>query len=140
VSLIATEGMGQRRITLGGGNQTLTINTGIAGGQLVDVVNTNCTLTYSAGNRIRKITVRTTCPGQSFNLSVVATNVTRGTAQAAVTLTNGMASTDFIRDIPRNTNNATCRLNYTASATFAQGNSAEFGNDTHTVLYTIVTQ
>jgi hypothetical protein len=140
--LITIETAGQTTsITINGGNQTMTITTGIADGQLVDVVNTSCTLTYSTNrNRIRKITVGTACPSQNFNLSVVATNVTGGTAQAEVNLTNGMASTDLIRDIPASTNNATCRLNYTASATFAQGNSTDFGNDVHTVTYTIVRQ
>jgi hypothetical protein len=140
IFLITSEAAGQRSVTMSGGNQTLTITTGIAGGQLTNVTNTSCTLTYGTGARIRKITVQTTCAGQSFNLSVVATNVTRGTAQSAVTLVNGAAAVDFIRDIAANTTNATCRLQYTASATFAQGCSTEVGNDVHTVTYTIITQ
>ncbi len=119
----------------------MTITTGIAGGQLVNVINTTCYLTYHGSlTHVKKITVSTTCPGQSFNLSVVGTVTGGGTAQAAVTLTTGMASTDFVRDIPVNTTNGRCTLNYTASATFAQGNSTDFGNDVYTITYTIVTQ
>jgi hypothetical protein len=140
VLVIATEGAGQS-LAIGGGNQTLTINTGIPNGQLIDIVNTTGTLTYSTPIwpfRNWKITVGTSCPGQSFYLSVVATNVTRGTAAPEVTLTSGSPAVDFITGISIWTNNATCRLNYTASATFAQGNSTEVGNDVHTVTYTLL--
>ena len=141
VLLFTTEGTGQS-LTLGGGNQTLTINSGIPGGQLVDVVNATCTLSYVIPLlplRNWKITVNSTCPGQNFDLSVVATNVTRGTAAPEVTLLSGNPAIDFITGIgPSFWQSYSCRLNYTASATFAQGNSTEVGNDVHTVTYTLL--
>ncbi len=141
VFLIANESLGQA-ISIGGGNPTLTITTGIPDGQLVSVVNTNCTMQYRRQGRISKITVETSCPNQSFNLSVVATNVTavEGTAQPAVNLINGNPAMDFIRDNPTTGRRRTCTLNYTASATFDQGCSTDVGNDVHRVTYTILAQ
>ncbi len=137
--LIASEGRSQ--VTVGGGNITMTITTGIAGGQLTNIVNTVTTLQYQKQKKISKITVATACTGQRFNLQVVATSATRGTAQPAVVLVNGNPAMDFIRDIPSTGGkNSTCTLQYTASATFAQGNSTELGNDVHTVTYTIQAQ
>jgi hypothetical protein len=136
--LIVNEGRSQ--VTVRGGNITLTIATGIAGGQLTNVVNTITTLRYTKQARISKITVATACAGQRFNLQVVATSATRGTAQPAVMLINGNPAVDFIRDMPRTGGAGTCTLQYTASATFAQGNSTELGNDIHTVTYTIQAQ
>jgi hypothetical protein len=141
VLFIATEGAGQA-LTIGGGNQTLTITTGIAGGQLVNVVNINTTLTYTTPRLPRqnwRMTVSASCPGQRFNLSVLATNVTAGVAAPAVTLITGNPAIDFITAIPRRMTNATCRLQYTASATFDEGNSSELGNDVYTVTYTLLT-
>jgi hypothetical protein len=76
------------QVSVNGGNQTMTISTGIAGGQPVSVLNTACSLSYQKQSKISKITVATSCPGQSFNLSVLATNVTRGTAAPEVSLEN----------------------------------------------------
>ncbi len=86
-----------------------------------------------------KLLSGTVCNGQSFNLSVLATTVTSGVAVGTVDLVTGSPAIDFIRDIPRRAGGS-CRLNYTASATFAQGNSTENGNDSHRVTYTIVRQ
>jgi hypothetical protein len=123
------------------GNQTLNITTGTAGGTMTSVVNTNSQLRYWRKAQVAKITVRTTCPGQSFSLAVVATGVTRGVAAPQVDLVNGMLAVDFITNIPRTGfTSATPTLRYTASATFAQGNSAELGNDVHTVTYTLQVQ
>jgi hypothetical protein len=128
-------------IRVNGGNQTMTISTGTAGGQPISVLNTTCTLAYKKQAKISKITVRTSCPGQSFNLSVLATNVTKGTAAPQVSLVNGNPAMDLITDIPRTgTTNATCTLQFTASATFSQGNSTELGNDVHAITYTILAQ
>jgi hypothetical protein len=124
------------------GNPTLNITTGAAGSEPIPVVNTATRLRYWRQAAISKITVRTTCPGQSFTLKVVATGVTRGVAAPEVTLVNGMLDTDFITNIPRTGVwiYVTVTLRYTASATFAQGNSTEQGNDVHTVTYTIQVQ
>jgi hypothetical protein len=52
-----------------------------------------------------------------------------------------MLATNLITNIPAGFFNfATATLNYQASATFAQGNSAELGDDVHTVTYTITAQ
>lgn len=124
-----------------GGNITLTVTTGVAGGQPASVTNSVTSLRYRRQAVIAKITVQTTCPGQRFNLSVVATAATGGTAQPTVNLVNGMAAVDFITNIPTGgAVNKTATLLYTASSTFAQGNSTELGNDVHTVLYTYLAQ
>jgi len=124
------------------GNSTINITTGAAGGQPVPVSNTSTTLKYWRKAAIAKVTVQTSCPTQAFNLQVVATGVTHGVAAPAVSLTNGMAAVDFITSIPSAAGwtSATITLQYTASATFAQGNSAELGNDVHTVTYTLQVQ
>jgi len=139
VFLISAEAIGQR-IRVRGGDPTMTITTGIAGGQLQDVINTDCSLRYTTPrnpNRRWKITVGTICLGQSFYLSVVATNATRGTEEPEVSLSDGSPAVDLVTSIPRNSNNARCTLQYTASAVFAQGNSNDVGNDVHTVTYTL---
>lgn len=125
-----------------GGNPTINITTGTAGGTMTSVVNTTSSLRYWRQAAVSKITVRTSCPGQSFSLSVVATGVARGVAAPEVTLVDGMLAVDFITSIPRTGvwSSTTPTLRYTASATFAQGNSAENGNDVHTVTYTIQVQ
>jgi hypothetical protein len=128
-------------IDVRGGNPTLNITTGSPGSEPIPVVNTATTIRYRRQAAVSKITVRTTCPGQSFTLKVLATGVTRGVAAPEVTLVNGMLDTDFITNIPdAGFTVTTITLRYTASATFAQGNSAEQGNDVHTVTYTIQVQ
>lgn len=128
-------------IKTGGGNPTLTVTTGVPGGLMVSVTNTATTLTYKRQSLLSKITVVTNCPGQHYSLSVVATSVTRGVAAPSVQLVNGNPAIDFVTSIPNSGfNSASCRLNYTAAPTFAQGNSSEFGDDTHTVTYTIQAQ
>lgn len=145
VLLIATVGAGQT-LTIGGGNQTITLTTGIAGGQLVNVINVNTTLDYTTppggGNPNYKITVSSSCMGQRFGLSVLAINLTgaaNGTPAPEVVLSSVSPAVDFITGIRKN-RTVTCTLQYTASATFAQGNSTELGNDVHDVTYTIQIQ
>jgi len=141
VLLIYTEGAGQQIRIRGTTNPTLRITTGIPDGQLVDAVNTGAYLRYSTPNYWTwKITVRTTCLGQSFTLHVLALNPQRGTAAPEVTLVSGSPAIDFITGIPRNSNNATATLQYTASATFNQGHSGDVNNDSHTVTYTLQQQ
>lgn len=132
------------QLTLRGiANPTVNITTGTAGGTMTSVVNTTSQIRYTRQAVICKITVRSTCPFQSFHLSVQATGVTRGTASVtAVVLTDGMLAVDFITGIPSagvwTTHTPTLR--YTASAAFSEGNSVEEGNDVHTVLYTLQAQ
>ena len=128
-------------IQITGGNLSMSITTAIAGQQPTSVTNTTASLRYRRQTLPTKITVATTCPGQRFSLAVVATSATGGTPAPQVNLVNGMAATNFITGIPRTgTNIKTCILRYTASARFDQGNSAELGNDVHTVTYTLVSQ
>ena len=128
-------------ISITGGNQTMTISAGTAGGQPTSVVNTSCTLKYKKQSRISKITVATSCPGQSYSLYIVATNVTKGVPAPQISLVNSNPAADLITDIPTTgTTNATCTLNFTAASTFAQGNSTEVGDDVHTITYTILAQ
>ena len=130
-----------QQLRLNGGNQTMTISTGVAGGQLTDAVNTSCTLRYRRQSTIAKITVATSCPGQNFTLRVLALSVTRGVAAPEVTLQDGAPAMDLITGIPSSGfTNATCTLRYTAAATFAQGNSTEVGNDVHAITYTLQAQ
>ncbi|MEX0602958.1 MAG: hypothetical protein WD295_06430 [Bacteroidota bacterium] len=132
----------QPAITLNGGNITMAITSGQAGLEPVAVTNTTISLDYRRQTAISKITVATTCPGQKFSLAVVATSASLGNIMPQVNLVNGMAAADLIRDIPQRPPPSlqTANLQYTASATFAQGNSAELGDDVHTVVYTIVAQ
>ncbi|MCX6135161.1 MAG: hypothetical protein NTU47_15225 [Ignavibacteriales bacterium] len=124
------------------GNVATTITTGAAGAQPVPDVDVSRTLKYWKKGAIAKITVRTVCPTQSFTLKVLATGVTRGSAAGEVTLVDGALDVDFIKDIPSTGawTNATITLQFTASATFAQGNSVELGNDSHTVTFTLQVQ
>jgi hypothetical protein len=60
-----------------------------------------------------------------------------------VTLTHGMPAADLIRDIALEGVNPPFRratVEYTASATFEQGNSTELGTDSHVITFTIVAQ
>jgi hypothetical protein len=143
IGMVASKAHAQTGIiTVRGGNITMNITTGAAGSQPVAVTNTVTTLRYWKQAQIAKITVSTSCPTQAFNLQVVATGVTYGVAAPAVSLTNGMLAVDFITNIPR-TGTWTRdepTLQYTASATFAQGNSAELNNDLHTLTYTLLVQ
>ncbi|RPI03617.1 MAG: hypothetical protein EHM64_12025 [Ignavibacteriae bacterium] len=124
-------------ISIAGTAPVLIIDAGTPGGQLTSVQNQNCILTYSTPvqpNRDWRITVNTNNTSPLFTLKVVAISPTRGTAEASVTL-NSSTAINFITAIPRKTNNATCNLQYTASATFARG----IGTDNHIVTYTLVT-
>jgi hypothetical protein len=129
------------QISVRGGNPLLSITTGTAAGQPVAVTNVTSSLRWTRQTVITKITVSTSCPGQRFTLSVTATNLSYGVAAPVVTLINGVLASDFVISIPTGgPQNKTCTLQYTASATFAQGNSTELGNDVHTVTYTLVAQ
>jgi len=137
---VATAQVGTIRIN--GGNLTMNITTGAAGSQPVADVDVTRTLQYWRKAAIAKVTVRTSCPTQAFTLRVLATGVVQGVAAPQVTLTDGMLAVDFITSIPSagTWTSSTITLQYTASATFAQGNSAELGNDVHAVTYTLQVQ
>jgi hypothetical protein len=123
------------------GNPLLSITTALPGQEPQAVVDATSTLTYRRQAVTTKITVSTSCPGQRFTLKVLATNISGGTAAPEVTLTHGMLAADFVTNIPRTgAPTKTCTPQYTASATFEQGNSTELGSDIHTVTYTLLAQ
>lgn len=130
------------QVQVNGGNITLTITTALAGSEPIAITNTATTVRYRREDVITKLTVATICPGQRFNLGVSATAVGAGTPAPQVSLMNGMLAADFITGIPPRPPAAfvTASLQYVASSTFAQGNSAELGDDVHTVTYTLVAQ
>jgi len=130
-----------QQISVVGGNLLMTVTTGTAGAQPVAVTNTTASLRWRRQVVISKITVAASCPAQRFSLAVLATNLTYGVAAPQVSLFNGMLATDFVLSIPTGgTLNKTCTLRYTASATYAQGNSTELGNDVYSITYTLVAQ
>jgi len=129
-------------IAVQGGNQIIKLT---GGTPIVDPMvssNTTCTLQWKRPKNTAKITVSTICPGQKFTLKVYAINAQDGDAAPEVTLTTGMLAVDFVTNLNGNrTKTYTCTLRYTASATYAQGNSSELGgDDVHTVRYTILEQ
>jgi hypothetical protein len=140
VSFVSAHSYSQA-ISVTGGNISLSITSGTAGGQLVNVINTAVTLQYQKQSALSKIDVSTSCPGQKYNLSVMATSVTKGVAAPQVSLMNGSPAVDLITSIPSTgAKNGSATLQYTASATFNQGNSTELGDDVHTITYTILAQ
>ncbi len=128
------------QISLQGGNPTLTITTGVAGGQPIAVVDASARVRYREQAVVSKITIQTICPGQRFSLKALAIAPDVGTPAPEASLTDGMLAVDFITSIPSGNRNRRADIQYTASATFAQGNSTELGDDVHTVVYTHIAQ
>ncbi len=132
----------------GGGSLTLTISTATAGSEPDDETDNSTEIFWDADFGLTaKMTVSTMCATQAFKLFVdfrVTTwgSGTAGTEQGEIALVDGMADTDIFRDIPSTlpgrTGNGT--LTYRASATVADGNSVEHGDDFHTVTYTLLAQ
>ena len=117
-------------LAITGGNVTLTINTATAGSEPDDAVdNTTADLDWTTNEATKKITVATDQAAPTFTLKAVAQSVTGGTAAAEVTLSTTAA--DFVTTISTTTGG--CDIQYTASATAAQGT----GSDVHTVTYTL---
>jgi hypothetical protein len=129
-------------ISIAGGNQTMTITTATAGAQPTNVTNTAVRLRIRRQVAISKVTAQTSCPGQSFSLAVVVTSSPVGTIAPSVNLINGMLATNILTNVPvaGSTARQNVLLQYTASATFAQGNTAEMGSDVHSITYTIIAQ
>ena len=144
IGLLAVAGevaFGQLLVHVQGPAPNLTIFSGTPTGGPNTVVNSNSRLRYKKRLTPTKITVSTNCPGQSFNLKVVATGVTVGIAAPEVSLVSGTPGIDFITGIPAGfLGQADATLKYTATATYQQGNSIDFGNDIHVVTYTLVAQ
>ncbi len=133
--------LGQFVINVQGPSPNLTITTGTPSGGPTPAINTNARLRYRRSLVPTKVTVSTVCAGQSFNLSVLAAQVTMGTPAPEVNLVTGMPAMDFIVGIPPGfLTLGTATLQYTASSTYQQGHSIDFGNDVHVVTYTLVAQ
>ena len=131
------------QLAVNGGNLTMNITTGTAISQPTPVIDaTTTTIDHDGRKQVTKITVSTICPGQKFTLRVLATGDSAGGISAPeVTLLDGMPNMDFVTDIPRGKKgNGTVTVQYTASATYADGNSVDLGDDVHTVTYTLVNQ
>jgi hypothetical protein len=122
--------------TLQGTAPTLNITTAVPGSEPTSVTVASSQIVYNGLNgKVGRITVMTQCPGQKFNLSVVAGTIANGggTAAPAVTLLNGMLATDFITNIKKNSGPFTVTLNYTSAPHFSDGT----GSDSHNVTYTL---
>ena len=134
--------------TAGGGVVSLDVDAAAAGSEPDDAVDTSTEIHWVNGiGQTAKLTVSTACPGQRFGLSVGATVTSWGSGTAAtvsppVALVDGMAATDLLRDIPTAApgREGTATLTYRASATVADGTSADHGDDVHTVTYTFLAQ
>jgi len=141
VIAFAPSNQAQPLIGIRGGNPLISITSGLAGGQPFPVINATTRLDYRPSAIVTKITVASSCPGQKFGLKVIPTGVTVGIPSPEVILNDGMPAADFITNIPIGPlRRARCTLQYTASASFDQGNSIELGNDVHLVTYTVVAQ
>jgi hypothetical protein len=124
-----------------GGSVILQVSANAPAPEPITATNVATRLWWLRQNVLTKITVSTACPGQRFGLRVYATAISAGVAAPEVTLTNGMPAVNLIVNIP--TGGAlfgNCTLQYTAFASYSQGNSTEVGNDVHTVTYTYVAQ
>jgi len=115
-----------------GGDLTLTINTATAGQEPDDAVdNTTCDLAWTTNEATKKITVETNLAAPTFTLKVLAQNVTGGGAAAPEVTLSTTGANDFVTGVGQTAGG--CDLQYTASATAAQGT----GSDVHTVTYTL---
>jgi hypothetical protein len=129
-------------LSVTGGDIVLTISTAVAGGNPDSVSNEVSGLSYGTNPQTYKITARTSLAAPLFTLMVLVKNIqtggsgSGGTAQSQITLST--TDQDVVVGVTGGTlaNPHTCTLEYTASATAAQGT----GNDVNTITYTIVKQ
>lgn len=141
VLLVIVQTLSVGQITMKGGDISLPLTTGTIDGLMVEVVNSANSISVAKQDVVIKVTVITSCPGQKFGLRVLAVGPSKGTAAPEITLVNGNPALDFITGIAvKPAKPTTCTLQYTASASFSQGNSIELGDDVHTVTYTVQAQ
>lgn len=139
--LCAAAAAAQPALRTQGPAPVLTVSAAMPGNEPAPVSNAASQLRYRRQSATSKVTVSTACPGQKFTLQLVALNPDVGTAMPPVTLTDGMPPRDLVTGIPPgNPPFGRCVLQYTAAATFAQGNSTELGPDAHLVTFTLVAQ
>lgn len=130
---------GNNQLLIEGGTVTLIISTATPGAGPVSVQSSASLLKWGQpAAKTSKITVSTSCPGQSFTLTIQAISPTRGVSTGSINLVHLMSSTNLITGISRNSGSATLR--YTASATVTQGDSVAEGLDTHTITFTLLAQ
>jgi len=116
-------------LAVSGGDITLTISSATPGSDPTDATDNTCGLDWTTNEASKKITVESDQASPTFTLKVQASSVTGGSGTAQVTITN--AAQDFVTGVATTT--GSCTLDYTASATAAQGT----GSDVHTITYTI---
>ncbi|WP_420456198.1 hypothetical protein [Rubrivirga sp.] len=134
--------------TAGGALVALDVDAATAGDEPAETVDSSTEIHWINGlGATAKLTVETVCPGQRFGLSVglqVTTwsDGTEATVEPAVDLVDGMLPADLLRDVPPTAGAQEGRalLTYRASATVADGTSAEVGDDFHTVTFTFLDQ
>jgi hypothetical protein len=137
VGLMFATASGIQAQTLRGTAPKITVNAAVPGSEPTPVSSTSSQIRYSGTAVISKITVRTVCPSQKFDLSVIATgNFTGHGSPVSVILLNGMLAADFITSIPVFAAQNTPTLQYTCAPQFSDGT----GTDNHTVTYTQVAQ
>lgn len=144
----ASEDIQTLEFVAGGGLVALTVDAAVAGEEPADATDSATVLRWVNGyGETAKLTVETVCPGQRFGLSVEVRVTSWGsgtvaTPQPAVALEDGMLTTDLVRDIDSYApgREGAGALVYRATATVADGTSAEHGDDYHTVTYTFLAQ
>jgi hypothetical protein len=138
----------QLMFSSGGGPLTLSITSATAGSQPVGVSDNSTEIFWDADFGVTsKMTISTSVISQSFRLYILLTvtswaSGTAGTPQPEIELIDSMLDTDILRDIPPATPQRTGfgTLRYRASSLVSDGNSAENGDDLHTITFTIVAQ
>ena len=117
-------------VAITGGAVSLTISTATAGSE-PDAASDSATadLAWTTNEASKKITVESDLATPNFSLQVTAGTVSGGTSAGAVSVSN--VATDFVTGI--GTTVGSCDLEYSASATAADGT----GSDAHTITYTL---
>ncbi len=132
----------------GGGSLSLVIDTATAGSEPDDAPDSSTEMSWDADfGFLSKITVSTLCVSQDFQLFVDFTvtsggSGTMGDEQGEIELVDGMFDADLFTNIPFSSpaRIGTATLSYRASATVSDGNSAENGDDFHSITFTILAQ
>lgn len=136
------------RFNSGGGPISLTIESAVAGSEPLDATDNSTEIYWDANFGVpAKLTVTTIAPGQNFNLYLLLSIPDQGLAaqgvvQPEIQLIDGMLDTDILTAIPSTLpgRQGFGILEYRATATVADGNSTEHGDDSHIVTFTLLAQ
>ncbi len=136
------------RFNSGGGPITLTIESAVAGSEPLDATDKSTEIYWDTNFGVpAKLTVTTIAPGQNFDLFLLLSVPDQGLAgqgfvQPEIQLTDGMFDTDILTAIPSTLpgRQGFGILEYRATATVADGNSTEHGDDSHIVTFTLLAQ